>query len=144
MNELEPFEFTKQEEISIDECICEISEVIWEFIASGIKGEVEKQVTIFDIISQILGVERSKPFHFAITGVKEIDGKVVLQTNEGSIAQNSVAFLENLLQKQIEYFEENLPQALHLRKQALQFCIGRDNFNNSSGGTDIKDLPPIG
>lgn len=128
MNELEPFEFTKQEEISIDECICEISEVIWEFIASGISGEVEKQVTILDIISQILGDDRSKPFHFAITGVKEVDGRIFLQTNEGSISQNSVAFLENLLQKQIEYFEENLPQAFELRANvsqlALKFCIG--------------------
>jgi hypothetical protein len=139
MNELEPFEFTKQEEISIDECICEISEVIWEFIASGIKGEVEKQVTIFDIISQIIGVERSKPFHFAITGVKEIDGKIVLQTNEGSIAKSSVIFLENLLQKQIKYFEENLPQALHLRTKARQFCLGTEN--DESSGIDIKDLP---
>lgn len=128
MNELEPFEFTKQEEISIDECICEISEVIWEFIASGIKGDVEKQVTILDVISQILGDDRSKPFHFAITGVKEVDGRIFLQTNEGSISQNSVAFLENLLQKQIEYFEANLPQAFELRTNvsqlALKFCIG--------------------
>ena len=140
MNELEPFEFTKQEEISIDECICEISEVIWEFIASGISGEVEKQVTIFDIISQILGDERSKPFHFAITGVKEIDGKIVLQTNEGSIAKSSVSFLENILQKQIEYFEANLPQALELRTKALQFCIGANDSDQTIENLDKKML----
>ena len=123
MNELEPFEFTKQEEISIDECICEISEVIWEFIATGVSGEVETQVTILDIISQILGDDRSKPFHFAITGVKEVDGRIFLQTNEDSISRNSVQFLENLLQRQIEYFEANLPHALELRIKARQFCI---------------------
>ncbi len=136
MSELELFEFTKQEESSIDECICEISEVIWEFLASGIKGEAEKQVTIFDIISEMLGVERSKPFHFAIVGVTEIDGKVSLRTNEGSISEKSIMFLENLLQNQIEYFEKNIPQALELRSKARQFCLGSE----SGGGIDIKDL----
>jgi hypothetical protein len=132
MNTLEPFEFTKQEEISIDECICEISEVIWQCVASGISGTVEKHVTTLDIISQILGEERSKSFHFAIIGVEKIEGRVVLEINEGAISQNSVSFLENLLQKQVEYFEKNLPQASVLRANVMKFCVGANEDNEIS------------
>ncbi len=124
MNELEQFEFTKQEEINIEEVVSEISKVVWEFVASGIKGNVERQVTILDIISQMIGNQRSTLLHFAITGITKIDGTVKLQTNEGSIAQTSVDFLENLLQKQVEYFEANLPQAFELRAKVMEFCLG--------------------
>lgn len=129
MNELQLneklFEFTKQEENDISEVICELSQIICEFIANGVSGEQEKFVTVFDIIFEMIGQERASMLHFALLGVVEIDGMIKIQTNENSISRNAIEFLEGLLQNQLEYFQKNIPIAIqemqNLHKNYIEY-----------------------
>ena len=127
------FEFTTQEEIIVTEVLTELTLLTVELLQSGVTTDETPSVNVFDIIYHVLeGNEegRGKAMKFAITGVSEQTGRIALKTN--NMNENSINFLEGVLNKQLEFYKKEVPNAFE--------NLVKDNIDLLGKAKDISEI----
>jgi hypothetical protein len=133
MIDITMFEFTTQEETIITEVLMELTLLTIELLQSGVTTDETPNVNVFDIIYHVLeGDEdgRGKAMKFAITGVYEQDGRLALKTN--NMHENSINFLEGILNKQLEFYQKEVPNAFE--------SLVKDNIHLIGNPKDISSI----
>jgi hypothetical protein len=115
-NQIELFEFTKDEEKSILEVTIELTELMCKIVAEGatMNKSDSSNITIIEIIGYIIGEDRKKSMNFAMVSSMERSGEVKIS---GMISEKSKNFLEHLLTYQLQILEVNIPRAVEFAKQ---------------------------
>ena len=67
---------------------------------------------------------------FAITAVYEQDGRLALKTN--NMHENSINFLEGILNKQLEFYQKEVPNAFE--------SLVKDNIHLIGNSKDISSI----
>lgn len=130
-NQIELFEFTQEEEQDITQTCLELTNLICQFVAEGVRGIESDTVTLFNIIQYIIGEERTKNLNFAMIASYEENGKIMI---DGNISEKSRLFLENLLQYQLELFVINIPLAVEYSQKKYGNALLEKGMNIASIG----------
>ena len=106
------FELTTQEENLISELFAEISQITIDLLQEGCFTNDFCQVNAFDILESFFEgreKERGTLFRSSILQVNVDNNYIKI---EGNMDKHSINFLEQALNKQIEFFEKHIPNAL--------------------------------
>lgn len=114
MIEVKQFKLTTQEKNTISDVFDELSKISLTLLAEGVKTDEMPQMQMFDIIYYILeNAEegRGKEMRFSITNLVSNGNKI--EVIENNLELETRQFFENLIVKQLDFFEKNIPQALN-------------------------------
>lgn len=139
-NQIKLFEFTEEEENDITETCLELTNLICQFIAEGVRGIGPDTVTLLDIIGYIIGEERTKSLNFAMITSHEENGRVSI---DGYISEKSRLFLTNLLQYQLDLFAVNIPLAVEYSYKKYGSVLLEKGMDISAIGNNDNGVLPF-
>lgn len=126
MEEIKQFELTTQEKNTISNVFDELAEISLILLAEGVKADNLPQMQTFDVVYHILEnieKDRGKQMNFCIIGIGYNTGKIEIQHN--NMEEETKIFLENLITKQLEFFEKYTPKALEIFTSKGLHLLGR-------------------
>lgn len=123
MSDIVLFQFTTQEENIITDFITEIVPLSVSLLKNGVRSDHSLEVNALDIICHILNNNkggRGNEMKFAINEVRANHGRIEILPN--NMEGKSIKFLEGILNAQLEYYQQTVPQALeYVRQSGIDF-----------------------